>query len=74
MSTNGTFLGSRNGENHLAFIKLRALQSARECCISATDSTSSLSYAHLGIEFIWASRLISRFGDLKKRTTLGRLQ
>ncbi|OKO91095.1 hypothetical protein AC629_03450 [Bradyrhizobium sp. NAS80.1] len=63
-----------NEENLLTFIKLRAHQSARDCCIWATDSTPSLGYDRLGIEFIWASRLISRFGDLKKRTKLGRLQ
>jgi hypothetical protein len=42
-----------------------------DCCIPETDSAYPLSYGCLGIKFIWASRLIGRFGDLKKRTEPG---
>ncbi|MCW2078340.1 UNVERIFIED_ORG: hypothetical protein M2193_000515 [Bradyrhizobium japonicum] len=63
-----------NDEKHLTFIKLHTPHLSRDCCISATDSAHPLGYVCLGIDFIWASRLLGRFGDFKKRRKLGRLQ
>jgi len=55
-----------NDQKHLTFIKLHTLQLPCDCCISATDSASRLSYVCLGIKFIWASRLIGRFGEFQE--------
>jgi hypothetical protein len=58
-------------KKRLTFIKLEAIQMPSDCCIPETDSAYPLSYGCLGIKFIWASCLIGRFGDLKKRTEPG---